>query len=249
MRGKGAVRGWLRATEGITPAYAGKSLWCVIVRVSHGDHPRVCGEKRNSSTLRKLFWGSPPRMRGKAIPFSEPDVNFGITPAYAGKSQPYHFTCTSYWDHPRVCGEKQVPAVRHQRRCGSPPRMRGKVTRNGNIIRPWGITPAYAGKRHVCSAPCKGMGDHPRVCGEKASIRSGSRASQGSPPRMRGKGDVVCRFEIAAGITPAYAGKRGCAQWAHPLFRDHPRVCGEKISRDWLLMAISGSPPRMRGKD
>ena len=147
-------------------------------------------------------------MRGKAIPFSEPDVNFGITPAYAGKSQPYHFTCTSYWDHPRVCGEKQVPAVRHQRRCGSPPRMRGKVTRNGNIIRPWGITPAYAGKRHVCSAPCKGMGDHPRVCGEKASIRSGSRASQGSPPRMRGKGDVVCRFEIAAGITPAYAGKR-----------------------------------------
>ena len=187
-------------------------------------------------------------MRGKAIPFSEPDVNFGITPAYAGKSQPYHFTCTSYWDHPRVCGEKQVPAVRHQRRCGSPPRMRGKVTRNGNIIRPWGITPAYAGKRHVCSAPCKGMGDHPRVCGEKQVKAAPLTGAAGSPPRMRGKVLHKDSAPLDIGITPAYAGKRPMPEERSPVIRDHPRVCGEKPVERWVIVELTGSPPRMRGK-
>ena len=30
--------------------------------------------------------------------------------------------------------------------------------------------------------------------------------------------------------------------------RDHPRVCGEKIAREWLAKIKVGSPPRMRGK-
>ena len=29
---------------------------------------------------------------------------------------------------------------------------------------------------------------------------------------------------------------------------DHPRVCGEKATEDQLTAALSGSPPRMRGK-
>ncbi len=50
------------------------------------DHPRVCGEKYKSRTLKMQFTGSPPRMRGKA--HEQPGVGtpFLITPAYAGKS-------------------------------------------------------------------------------------------------------------------------------------------------------------------
>ena len=70
-----------------------------------------------------------------------------------------------------------------------------------------GITPAYAGKSFV-QAPAENDGqDHPRVCGEKLLVLPVVLLNRGSPPRMRGKGDVVGRFEIAAGITPAYAGK------------------------------------------
>ena len=65
MRGK-AMRKNLRVkTEGITPAYAGKSLVEVCFVIPVQDHPRVCGEKCSSKDFVKLFSGSPPRMRGK----------------------------------------------------------------------------------------------------------------------------------------------------------------------------------------
>ena len=31
--------------DGITPAYAGKSVWCRFYIRAVEDHPRVCGEK------------------------------------------------------------------------------------------------------------------------------------------------------------------------------------------------------------
>ena len=45
MRGK--AQGALDGTEvdRITPAYAGKSVFDVVIYALHKDHPRVCGEK------------------------------------------------------------------------------------------------------------------------------------------------------------------------------------------------------------
>ena len=71
---------------GITPAYAGKSLWATWRRFCSRDHPRVCGEKLASRISKPAQSGSPPRMRGKgATPPVEPK-SLRITPAYAGKS-------------------------------------------------------------------------------------------------------------------------------------------------------------------
>ena len=44
-RGKAAVQGWMRATEGITPAWAGKSREWPRGLTRAQDHPRVGGEK------------------------------------------------------------------------------------------------------------------------------------------------------------------------------------------------------------
>ena len=65
---------------------------------------------------------------------------------------------------------------------------------------------------------------------------------------MRGKAVPVAAVAVAAGIIPAYAGKRCSART--PTFRtwDHPRVCGEKSSKSSLLSCSMGSPPRVRGK-
>ena len=65
MRGK--VLSGFPAVEfyGITPAYAGKSIYHVRQRRSAKDHPRLCGEKRQSLIWRLLETGSPPPMRGK----------------------------------------------------------------------------------------------------------------------------------------------------------------------------------------
>ena len=65
MRGKGPLPRDALPALGITPAYAGKSLWSGSVRVWVWDHPRVCGEKVAVCHDHASGVGSPPRMRGK----------------------------------------------------------------------------------------------------------------------------------------------------------------------------------------
>ena len=86
--------------------------------------------------------------------------------------------------------------------------MRGKVIFSPFEVYSDRITPAYAGKsgRDTCSAaPHK---DHPRLCGEKPKTRASPKINAGSPPPMRGKAFDANGDVTAAGITPAYAGKR-----------------------------------------
>ena len=71
---------------------------------------------------------------------------------------------------------------------------------------------------------------------------------RGSPPRMRGKAWPNSAHNVASGITPAYAGKsHSILEFVH-VFRDHPRVCGEKFAPRLMSRFLLGSPPRMRGK-
>ena len=112
---------------GITPAYAGKSIFdCVI------------------STCKM---GSPPPMRGKAIDFSTSNSTGGITPAYAGKRSVPDCWCPCRRDHPRLCGEKCTKYKLMICATGSPPPMRGKVHLCKREFPNARITPAYAGKR------------------------------------------------------------------------------------------------------
>ena len=132
---------------------------------------------------------------------------------------------------------------------GSPPRMRGKEKESSKANSTNGITPAYAGKSgqrpsaHLCRQ------DHPRVCGEKSVFSWSQSTLLGSPPRMRGKERVAVSIGDGIRITPAYAGKSRCIPVRRDSHEDHPRVCGEKLLRSVLGMPLSGSPPRMRGKE
>ena len=53
----------------------------------------------------------------------------------------------------------------------------------------------------------------------------------------------------AVGITPACAGKSAAQSLDRLCAGDHPRVCGEKLSRWVYALSSQGSPPRMRGKE
>ena len=70
----------------------------------------------------------------------------------------------------------------------------------------------------------------------------------GSPPPMRGKVFQKCPIKIAAGITPAYAGKSPSHLDFPFAQRDHPRLCGEKGAFSPFGSSDKGSPPPMRGK-
>ena len=107
------------------------------------------------------------------------------------------------------------------------------------------------------------------MCGEKSCRRCGVVSTEGSPPRVRGKDEFLQRLILAAGITPACAGKSWKVLICLPIDGDHPRVCGksrngetdQKDERDHPRVcgekgavapgrrARAGSPPRVRGKE
>ena len=157
--------------------------------------------------MRRLPLRSPPRVRGKEWYLQGESPAPGITPAYAGKSTTAGRGRMPSRDHPRVCGEKGF--VNHDWKGleGSPPRMRGKVHVSPGQVGGVGITPAYAGKSCTEGHSRPVRRDHPRVCGEKSYAATIWRITQGSPPRMRGKGSCPSRCACTAGITPACAGK------------------------------------------
>ena len=147
MRGK-AVAIFRQLHHGrITPAYAGKSFGACIADA--------------------VPPGSPPRVRGKVIADAPDPDEMRITPAYAGKRPSQSSGDIRGWDHPRVCREKFQHISGIFQLEGSPPHMRGKERLLGSAPNPFGITPAYAGKRTIPQRPTPTWRDHPRVCGEK----------------------------------------------------------------------------------
>ena len=213
-----------------------------------GDHPRACGENELSLRLRLSGRGSPPRMRGKQLSCSQAAMEYGITPAHAGKTGLNTLPSLLLRDHPRACGENCLGITSRRVRQGSPPRMRGKHLETHCDCVAHGITPAHAGKTvpHLCAGDA--CGDHPRACGENMFTWNFGMKGGGSPPRMRGKlGDIEVE-RVVDGITPAHAGKTVTKPQNSRSHRDHPRACGENEIKFTENEDGEGSPPRMRGK-
>ena len=71
---------------GIIPAYAGNTAPLSIKVVERRDHPRVCGEHRNTVPSVQRMTGSSPRMRGTLDGDFMEAEHVGIIPAYAGNT-------------------------------------------------------------------------------------------------------------------------------------------------------------------
>ena len=227
-RGKGKSLPEFVDCDGITPAWAGKSRRYLQRGHSSKDHPRVGGEKFCPGLLVAECLGSPPRGRGKEEEDMTPDEFAGITPAWAGKSEPYAIPGVCKKDHPRVGGEKLLPRLAVAVKRGSPPRGRGKAGHGCHAVGCRGITPAWAGKSSWRMQKFGTSGDHPRVGGEKRCIPVLLLDHQGSPPRGRGKAESSLKATLSSRITPAWAGKRLFFTCSMFHSRDHPRVGGEK---------------------
>ena len=148
MRGKDREPADTGCTDGITPAYAGKSSYTTAAESEENritpayagksmelssnimvskDHPRLCGEKASTKAWELWGTGSPPPMRGKVRNAVYGVFVFRITPAYAGKRQTVISSDVAKRDHPRLCGEKFLCRSGRMSSTGSPPPMRGKV--------------------------------------------------------------------------------------------------------------------------
>ena len=186
------------------------------------------GEKANGSDAPDDDEGSPPRGRGKAHTAGHWVQGTRITPAWAGKRPEQWVVRRRCKDHPRMGGEKILPACPVPVVRGSPPRGRGKVLKQTPEGIQHRITPAWAGKRFQ----------------KPIDMLQG----MGSPPRGRGKvSDSIVSY-LFTRITPAWAGKSLRSGLAHSMFWDHPRVGGEKSPLQSDAAPHGGSPPRGRGK-
>ena len=130
---------------------------------------------------------------------------------------------------------------------GSSPRMRGTRQPPDSPMISYGIIPAYAGNTGRCFLLSRLTRDHPRVCGEHYIINPKTPGTMGSSPRMRGTPDHHHVNVEHGGIIPAYAGNTFWIGIDMYFRGDHPRVCGEHLSRHGVTQDIAGSSPRMRG--
>ena len=78
-----------RATgAGITPAYAGRTLYFNRLLIKFRDHPRLCGKDSALPDPESEDLGSPPLMREGRCILLILLMFYGITPAYAGRTKP-----------------------------------------------------------------------------------------------------------------------------------------------------------------
>ena len=181
--------------------------------------------------------GSPPLTRGKEAGIRKVPLPARITPAYAGKRCAPSPSLHGRRDHPRLRGEKIFVEKLFSCSTGSPPLTRGKAVVILSSPASTRITPAYAGKRTWRRSPMSRARDHPRLRGEKYLCAASFVNALGSPPLTRGKVDTDALRQDIRGITPAYAGKRPPPGRLAFLYRDHPRLRGEKKRKDklWLF--------------
>ena len=146
----------------------------------------MCGEhavKRKSDGPRP---GSSPHVRGAQEFRPVLADRFGIIPACAGSTYRPCRRVRYTWDHPRMCGEHIGLTVMAQNAPGSSPHVRGALAGDGRDDRVVGIIPACAGSTVFRCIRVARVWDHPRMCGEHASLRLPPALSRGSSPHVRG---------------------------------------------------------------
>ena len=262
-----------RDAEGrITPACAGTTGLQRCLSGTGEDHPRVCGNHKLPYLHRHHQAGSPPRVREPQLRSGFQCAQRRITPACAGTTSFELYPINLDQDHPRVCGNHQGLCPGDRLGPGSPPRVREPQFKINGITCVRGITPACAGTTILRDRYDQLEGDHPRVCGNHDVSQFSMYDVLGSPPRVREPLSKRIPDCSRKGITPACAGTT--ASW-EPLMSfianlqliritpacagttsvflspristwDHPRVCGNHLLIIVAIIAVMGSPPRVR---
>ena len=216
---------------GITPAYAGTTVFHTTPAVYPQDHPRLRGNYRTWNGSFIVDSGSPPLTRElpkNGAVFFEP---MGITPAYAGTTLTKTHGCTFHRDHPRLRGNYLPPALRRFLILGSPPLTRELRYLDLVLVLVSGITPAYAGTTAIQSGSGGYGQDHPRLRGNYAVGHFFKREISGSPPLTRELRKSGHNYLSCDGITPAYAGTTFNSVSLLPRSKDHPRLRGNYMKR------------------
>jgi hypothetical protein len=145
-------------------------------------------------------------VRGAQASLSQDFFDLRIIPACAGSTKVQSKLSHLQKDHPRMCGEHVHTVSTSKNKKGSSPHVRGAL--NASDKRAWmvRIIPACAGSTLLLLLLSFHLQDHPRMCGEHRTRRTGKAGRQGSSPHVRGALRRQCGERVILRIIPACAG-------------------------------------------
>ena len=247
-RGKPEMPAQYRALVGLIPAHAGKTTGRARPAGQRRAHPRSRGENRDGVIDRLSIGGSSPLTRGKLHAELLGEVDNGLIPAHAGKTEPAIHTRRRGRAHPRSRGENTATIRSYMRKGGSSPLTRGKLLADQDIPVEIGLIPAHAGKTCPRTRRASGAPAHPRSRGENASEVVGLDGIRGSSPLTRGKPTNSRVRRGSTRLIPAHAGKTMTQAAPGDLVWAHPRSRGENSAPASAVLIALGSSPLTRGK-
>ena len=231
-----------------TPAGAGTAWSSSRVTSPPPVHPRGRGDGRGITREQQHDPGSPPRARGRPVGRGDQKRVERFTPAGAGTAIWVAERTAATSVHPRGRGDGQRGADKSATLVGSPPRARGRRCGRHAGPRPRRFTPAGAG---TAPTPRRRPGPravHPRGRGDGASPVGVCWRAVGSPPRARGRRDLLHRHRPPQRFTPAGAGTASTGSRSGGGTSVHPRGRGDGVDVSGLPRSADGSPPRARGR-
>ena len=130
--------------------------------------------------------GSSPLVRGSGHRLWSNQASIRFIPARAGIGRRFSSAPGVGAVHPRSCGDRDTPPSREKGQGGSSPLVRGSVTPANPDRAKNRFIPARAGIGRPATSASPLRPVHPRSCGDRTSLSSGSRSNIGSSPLVRG---------------------------------------------------------------
>ena len=220
--------------------------------------PRPADDARNipahAGKTRSAAWeptgtgGTSPLTRGKRPLWHFNTPRPRNIPAHAGKTRSVPVDGGADGEHPRSRGENRVGSPRIQRRGGTSPLTRGKLSTPPPAAPPFWNIPAHAGKTLRTGLSARRLTEHPRSRGENNRRRWRGWSLSGTSPLTRGKRNLRRPALHRARNIPAHAGKTMAVLPIVHFLKEHPRSRGENSLKNRESHPGAGTSPLTRGK-
>ena len=190
----------------ITPTPVGNACRPSWRACSGTDHPHACGERTSYGPVMMTADGSPPRLWGTRRAVAVAHGVPRITPTPVGNAPQVDVCPVAGTDHPHACGERKSKTSTKGLGLGSPPRLWGTRSGEGQALAVDRITPTPVGNALNGCPKNLGQTDHPHACGERAGALDLTVVELGSPPRLWGTRHFLLLRGFPVRITPTPVG-------------------------------------------
>ncbi len=192
--------------------------------------------------------GTSPRVWGKPYDDLRHDARQRNIPTRVGKTPDVVRFPDRAAEHPHACGEYITLGSSHAPRCGTSPRVWGKLADQSPGTFMTRNIPTRVGKTLFRQAASVNRPEHPHACGENVTGLAFAGIALGTSPRVWGKLTLAHFAPRRFRNIPTRVGKTPCTRIGRLKWPEHPHACGENFTYSPEAAAEYGTSPRVWGK-